>query len=428
MVAGDILWSASLDGSDVSGATSIFLNDDCFVVTDNHALFRVDGDKDGEVIWQASAGSAESDVNAGGVLTEAGVYITGTVGGDFRGYDFDDGSVVFQTDAGGNPEDSAPALGSSDDAYIGGGGGGMKHFDINDGSILHENLTGQDSSPAIFGGETILQTTNDGLRGYDTDLTVLWETGSDLGSSAQHPGIGEDGYGYHPGNNYLFKISSSGNVIWQASMPSSGSSVNSGAAPDTADNRVYVSMNDRDGGTFYVAAYDTGGTKLWQVSDSSYPTGDASHTSPVVLKGGGCLSNWKNGIAAWDRDGNQRWFTELTSGAWVRGGAAASEAGFAVVGAGDGNLYAVEIENQPKFTLQDANARPWDYSRFRNNSGQFEASGKALVFEDGEVALRGGDANQGEQVVVYAPDLGRAEQDESTAQDVLMYRDDVGQG
>lgn len=430
MAAGDVLWNTSLDGSDVTGAVSIFLNDDIFVVTEQQELFRVD--VDGNVIWQNSAGGGTGDVNAGGVLLEDGTYVTGTSHDSepIRGYDFDDGSEVFRVSL---PlqdkcEDSAPVL-LSDGTMVIGGNDGIYHFDPSDGTLLDSRTNGDtnDSSPvALYGSDGIINqfTGASEVRSYDASLNLNWATGVGDGGNTMHASVDQDLNTYMPdeaGN--LYKIDSGGSIVWTASIPSVDGRNASTAVHDSA-NRVYAYTNDES--TAHLTTFTMGGDELWQVSDSSVGSG-ASHIQAIPLLDETFIISWNGGISKFDKGGTELWHTDA-GGGFCHSSPAASDTGFVAVGGSDGNLYKIELENQPVYTLDDANARPWDASKFRHNSGQFAASNQALLFQEGELGLRGGSVNPGDQAVLYKEELARGEQDENAGQDVLLPREDLGQG
>lgn len=426
MAEGDILWETGLDGSDVSGAVCIFLNDDIFTVTGNQNLFRVD--TDGNVKWQANVGPGGSDINAGGVLTEAGTYITGTTDSDVRAFDFDDGSEIWRTTVNGDPEDSAPALGGNGDIYIS-NTDGLSRIDISDGSIIDEDTTFvNDSAPAILPSEDVVIAGSqlNGIRSYSPSLNEQWTTGMDT-VDASHTSIDQNGFIYQAAaaSATLYKLSSSGSVQWQANLQYSGSDFFHTSVHD-AEDRVYV-YEFSSGSDVAVEGFTLSGNHVFTITDTSFPDSSGSQAVPIPVRGGGFIVNWENGLAKFDKEGNQIWFSQLASG-WVRSAPALSEAGFAAVGGPDGNLHKVEIGNLPAYTLADANARPWDYSKFRNNSGQFEGSSQCLLWTEQEVGLRGGNPTQGDQTVLYTPELGREGQNENTGQDVLLSRDELGQG
>jgi len=68
MAAGDILWSKSLDGSEVAGRPSIFLEDDIFVMTAFGTLYHLR--PNGDTVWSVSGLSGgDSPGGALGAIT-----------------------------------------------------------------------------------------------------------------------------------------------------------------------------------------------------------------------------------------------------------------------------------------------------------------------------------------------------------------------
>jgi hypothetical protein len=210
-------------------------------------------------------------------------------------------------------------------------------------------------------------------------------------------------YAAFPANGHVSKITRSGSIAWTGSLPHAGDYTGFSVAVDDAADRVYVTSYNNDVGEIGLSAFTQAGSRLWTKRDSTSPTTAASvypniQWVPVVMDDASIIVPWENDLHKFDASGNQVWEVGLST--WVRGAPAATAVGgFVAAGGQDGNLYAVETEAAPQYSLADANARPWDYSKYRHNSGAFTDA--TLLLSD-RLGIRGTGAASGDQAVVYA--------------------------
>ena len=444
MVAGDVVWQTDLDGSAVNGGVCIFLEDDIFVVTANQRLHHLDSK--GNVLWDADAGSGGSGANAGGVLTGEGTYITGTPEQSVRAFDFETGNIVWDTSVNADAEDSAPALNADQSGFYIGTNDAVYKFDLDGnttGSYDADDL-GHDSSPAIFEGSDglVLPTGNSsdeggGVRSFspesDGNTPVLeWETGS--GSRPLcHPAIDQNNnlYATFPANGQVSKIDWNGSVIWNGSLPYSGNHVGYSVALDDPADRVYVTSYDDDLGEIGLTAFTQSGSKVWEKIDSTSPfvvesgatTTPAIQWVPAVMADSSIIVPWEDDLKKFDSDGNLVW--EAGLGTWIRGAPAATAiGGYVVAGGQNGTLYAVETNTEPRYSLADANARPWDFSKFRHNSGKFTNS--TVLLSDG-LGVRGTGAGTGDEVILYSDAVGVGDSQHAAGEDTVLSELELGQ-